>query len=391
MKNSSTTDLKWLPPADEWDFRGIEPDECRCACLWEYYRSLPKMDPRQPDVVVAWFKEWMKLGKNLRARHCIGVRARDLSKPYLEIDRTVYRAFSVKDISNPVALVEKLTKQADPVSEYLWTQMAESTRRQLANFHLSNQQALSNLVADIKKVLQSDEFFDETRFARVSLENRTHLLNRKIREDLEWLTPVWPKERRRRNRWLLEEAYPNEIVRYRPYEPLDWRSIDPYYGRAISMQPIKRIKDELKEKIADEWEPIEAIDHCLKDHYFIFSARFSRSGTEKIIADFGKLIRKEAKKHPRSPRAKAANPPYDELNWLAVYRLDTARRKAGLTISAAQQALKTYTNKTPRTDSHTDLPIYAGEAGWSKARSDAQRLMVLLESHPVEFEKKILY
>jgi len=32
-------DFKWLPPAEEWDFRGVTEDECRVACHWEYERQ----------------------------------------------------------------------------------------------------------------------------------------------------------------------------------------------------------------------------------------------------------------------------------------------------------------------------------------------------------------
>jgi len=32
-------DLKWLPPAEEWDFRSVTPVECRVAACWEYERE----------------------------------------------------------------------------------------------------------------------------------------------------------------------------------------------------------------------------------------------------------------------------------------------------------------------------------------------------------------
>jgi hypothetical protein len=32
-------DLKWLPPAEEWDFRSVTPQECRVAAYWEYERE----------------------------------------------------------------------------------------------------------------------------------------------------------------------------------------------------------------------------------------------------------------------------------------------------------------------------------------------------------------
>jgi hypothetical protein len=38
----------WLPPAEEWDFRAVDPGECAIACYWEYSRTLPEFskDPK---------------------------------------------------------------------------------------------------------------------------------------------------------------------------------------------------------------------------------------------------------------------------------------------------------------------------------------------------------
>ncbi len=41
MKNlkKKSIELKWLPPAEEWDFRSVTAAECRVACHWEYERE----------------------------------------------------------------------------------------------------------------------------------------------------------------------------------------------------------------------------------------------------------------------------------------------------------------------------------------------------------------
>ena len=36
---SKSIDLKWLPPAEEWDFRSVTASECPVACHWEYERE----------------------------------------------------------------------------------------------------------------------------------------------------------------------------------------------------------------------------------------------------------------------------------------------------------------------------------------------------------------
>jgi hypothetical protein len=43
MRNLKTKsiDLKWLPPAEEWDFRSVTEVECPVACHWEYERENP--------------------------------------------------------------------------------------------------------------------------------------------------------------------------------------------------------------------------------------------------------------------------------------------------------------------------------------------------------------
>jgi hypothetical protein len=37
-------DLRWLPPAEEWDFRPVTASECRVACHWEYEREFGRIE-----------------------------------------------------------------------------------------------------------------------------------------------------------------------------------------------------------------------------------------------------------------------------------------------------------------------------------------------------------
>lgn len=92
-----------------------------------------------------------------------------------------------------------------------------------------------------------------------------------------------------------------------------------------------------------------------------------------MIKEFEKWARQEAKQYPPSRRAQAAEPPFDALKWLAVARLDKARRQAGVTIEKARETLLAY-RQANRSDGLNDVfPAYASDGAWSKARNDAQR------------------
>jgi hypothetical protein len=87
----------WLPLPDEWDFRSVAAEECRFACFWEYFRSIRSINTARASDVVCWVK-----GKNgrpgkgaeLKTGNYLCSRAGDLSRPYVTIDRIVYKKFS---------------------------------------------------------------------------------------------------------------------------------------------------------------------------------------------------------------------------------------------------------------------------------------------------------
>jgi hypothetical protein len=92
-----------------------------------------------------------------------------------------------------------------------------------------------------------------------------------------------------------------------------------------------------------------------------------------VIKEFEKWARKEAKQHRQSRRAQAAELPFDALKWLAVLRLDQARRKALVTIERARESLSAYQRANPRPDINGVFPTYASDGAWVKARNDARR------------------
>jgi hypothetical protein len=118
------------------------------------------------------------------------------------------------------------------------------------------------------------------------------------------------------------------------------------------------------------------------EHAYVIQPNFSLCGVETVIKALETWARKEAKNYPPAPRAKAAALPFDALKWLAVSRLEDARRKARVSFDYAQQALLEYRRTHPLPDQNDVFPIYASHGAWSKARSDARRCRVKLLSQP---------
>ena len=410
----------WLP-ADEYDFRAVPKPECRFVCFWEYVRSIRTINPKIPSQVIEWIRGKDGkggVGAGLKTGWYICSRAEDLALPYLTIDKIVFMPFSMDDLANASAFVSKLRRSGDPVSRYLWEQLRESTRQQLtANSGASRPapKALADLVDDVGKVLRSDKFFDEERFKDVPLRGETREgFARHSRDELEWLYPRSPKELPLYNRWLLAEtypdeikrrslpslatgrserlakAYPNEIKHSQPLRPLDWR-LDRHVSRATVMVPMPHIKRNIIEKIQDGDDPVDVIEGALRDEDYYFSGDFPRGGTRKIIEEFKKWVVKEAKKFPRPPRGMGAAAPYEQLKWLAAYRLDKVRKEHGLSVVSMMDKLRQSEEERPIHRPTKNLPLYQTEAGWSNAKGDAMSLLDLLESDPAAFEKRMLF
>jgi hypothetical protein len=109
---------------------------------------------------------------------------------------------------------------------------------------------------------------------------------------------------------------------------------------------------------------------------YVIRPNFSSLGVELIIKEFENWARKEARNYRQSPRAKAAEPPFDLLKWLSVHRLEQKRKAARLNYEAAQESLKGYRRCNPRAAAADVFPIYASHGAWSKARRDAARTIM---------------
>ena len=104
---------------------------------------------------------------------------------------------------------------------------------------------------------------------------------------------------------------------------------------------------------------------------YVIRPNFSAAGVEAVIKEFEGWARQEAKKYTRSPRAKAAGPPFDLLKWLAVDRIDVARSVAAITYEEARESLIEYRRENPCLDRNGVFPMYASQGAWSKAKRDA--------------------
>jgi len=99
------------------------------------------------------------------------------------------------------------------------------------------------------------------------------------------------------------------------------------------------------------------------------------AGVEVIVKELEAWARREAKKHGRSARAKAAAPPFHRLKWLATRRVNAAAKEHGLKFANIRAALTEYEARH-RLESVGDVypGRYAGQAAWVKACGDAERL-----------------
>jgi hypothetical protein len=118
------------------------------------------------------------------------------------------------------------------------------------------------------------------------------------------------------------------------------------------------------------------------EHTYVVQPNFSLFGVETVLKELEDWARKEARNYPRAPRAKAAALPFDALKWLAVSRLEDARRAARVSFDATLQALLEYRRQHPLRDPNDVFPDYASHGAWSKARSDAKRCRIKFLSHP---------
>jgi hypothetical protein len=373
---------QWVPPRHEWDFRSVTPKQCRLACLWEYARSVKAVtsDPR------GWvLGKGGKKGKG--ANTILGdylICEGGLLEPWVMIHDLNRYLLSTGDLKDPASFASKLKKSENPISKFLWHNLTPQTRQNL-KLSLSkgevDQKVLATLVDDFNRIICGKCIYTESRFSGVNLESATiSLLERKLKES---------DDEKRLNRMLLEDAFPMEIVRGRPWQPGFWKRFDVWFGCAIQIRSMTEVKSKIKTELASGGDMTKVLDRHLSDVEYVLFADFMYGGTTKILAGLESWVRKEVKNFPDRPRGRAVLPPYDCLKWLSAYRLEKARRGAGIKLEKVQAMLREEDRNHP--ESAPTLPIYASPGAWSKAVRDADRLLKKLESAPADFEWKILF
>ena len=227
--------FKWLPPAEEWDFRSLTESECRVACHWEYARQDSRSMPKSPNA------------------------QKYFPQNYRQVARELF----------PQAWLTLTTKQREKVLESFFPSPAMQVRK-LGDF--------------LKRVTN--------------------------------------------------HGVSSEIPR-------------PYLERSYVVVP-----------------------------------DFTGHGVEAVIKGLETWARKEAKEYPPSRRAQAADLPFEALKWLAVLRLDAARRQADVTIEKARETVKAFGLKYGQDHPGSVFPDYSSDGGWSKARTDALKCQTQSKNNP---------
>lgn len=112
-------------------------------------------------------------------------------------------SFAIGDFKDPEGFAAKLKKHPDPLSQFLWNRLSETSR--LAVLKSPERETLEPvLVESLNGIIRSDRLYGKERFAGVLLSEQTKSLL-----DLE----LNGTQLARLNRLLLEDAYPREIVK----------------------------------------------------------------------------------------------------------------------------------------------------------------------------------
>ena len=162
----------------------------------------------------------------------------------------------------------------------------------------------------------------------------------------------------------------------------------------ITVYPLKAWKEYVMREVAaaqrDGADVLVELDRLLLSDGYVMTVGFEAWGCHAVGDALTQWARQEAKKFPRVRRGKGAAPPFEWLKWLAALRLESARQEAGVSFAEVQAALAEHQREYPITDGSPTLPLYASHGAWSKAISDARKCLALLESEPLNFEKRIL-
>jgi hypothetical protein len=116
-----------------------------------------------------------------------------------------------RDFINVNSLIIKLKEASDPLSQYLREHFSHRTQGLLDRYdrHSTPSEELQQAVmAELKRQIERGSLYDEQRFALITLTDGTRRLLEKNPQG---------KDLMQLNRWLLEEAYPQEIAKSKIY------------------------------------------------------------------------------------------------------------------------------------------------------------------------------
>jgi hypothetical protein len=137
------------------------------------------------------------------------------------------------------------------------------------------------------------------------------------------------------------------------------------------------------------------------EHTYVIQPQFGVYGGPAVVAKLSEWAQVESRRFRRRPHAKGASLPYDELKWLAAWRLELARcaanealrqrakasgrlmqRRDLIQVGMIVTAISAHAKRHPQDNPRDVLPIYTSAGAWTKARKDAERCaqMVMLNT-----------
>ena len=117
----------------------------------------------------------------------------------------------VGDLKDPTSLAVKLRDASDPVSQFLHKEFSQNTQLLLSEYDNSTPPSESlqdALIEELNRLLQGNSLYDEERFSQVTLREETKKLIKQSQEGKDLIPPT---------RFLLEDAYPQEIAKSAPF------------------------------------------------------------------------------------------------------------------------------------------------------------------------------
>lgn len=146
--------------------------------------------------------------RRLAIQGLYGFEGQDVSRGLADVALKGSPLFREGDFKDIKSLIIKLREANDPVSRYLWGRFSEPTKQMLKQYNdtLPVDEGTKNaLINELNQLLRGETIYNVDNFSQVTLSKQTQKLilfrRHQKRDDLVRL-----------NRYLIEEAYPHEIM-----------------------------------------------------------------------------------------------------------------------------------------------------------------------------------